>query len=740
MSGSVETLPPENAGDPKLQRWVDLVTALLARRRAVTFDELVADVPAYAWPPIDGASLSAEQMAANRQRRDSTKRTFERDKDELRTFGFPIETEADSFGNSEGAYLMRRQEFYLPFLALVAPGKGNEPLRQLPPDSAAYRSKRTADSSYGSLAMLGFEPDELQAVVDAAACARELGDNTLALEATRALRKLAFDLPVGSTDGQATPTLRADAARHDAALFQTLATAVQRRKTVTMRYHAMGRDEERDRTIDPWGLFFLSGHWYCVARDHDANALRNFRLNRIARARVNSARPQSPDFTVPPDFRLRTHAASKEAWELGDDTPLDVVVRFRSSEGGAESESHRRHLAVRREAPFIRWLLSFGGDAIPESPAQIVESLRTALDRVAESLDRAETRANAMGDALQSPPAPPPRPAPRPARFTDTAVAQLRRLLEVLPHLAGGDDVPIDELLQRTGLPYETLRDDVYALICRYDVPAGFVEGVQLYLTSEHVSAVTQAFQRPMRLVATEVCAIALGLSVLARLRPPDERGVIERTKARLRAVMADIGNDPLIEGIAATLHDGGTLNTLYAVRTAIEARQVLQIVYRKPDAASAEPREIEPYALVSSGARLYVVAQCRRAAALRLFRVDRIETAAASGETFTVPGSFSVDDVLARGKAFLQAQHDLLVVRYAPSIARWIAEREGVLCEADGSLTLSHPLADSAWAMRHVLQYAGDAELLAPASLRVRMRERLAHMREALTSEQPTG
>jgi predicted DNA-binding transcriptional regulator YafY len=737
-------MPPESAGNDKLQRWVDLVTALLTRRLPATFDEVATQVPAYARALQAHTNLDE---AERKRRKETIKRTFERDKDELRAFGFPIETERDPSGNSDGRYTLKKQDFYLPYLALVAPGSGAAPLTRLPADAPAQANRARAGSMYSALALLAFEPDELQAVVDAAACARELGDPTLALEATRALRKLAFDLPVRDGDANAAPTARHDAAQHDTAIFQQLAGAVQRRKRVTIRYHAMGRDEERERTIDPWGLFFLSGHWYCVARDHEVDALRNFRLNRVRRVAVNSSKPQTADFVVPPTFRLRDHAASRQAWELGDETPLEIIVQFRATGGAHDAHTlgdplpptanglTRRRFAVRRTEPFVRWLLAAAGDAIPEAPPGIVAQLQAALDRLDTSLETADARARELGDALRAPTAPPPRPPARPTRLTETALHQLRRLLEVLPHLAGGDDIPIDDLLARTGLPFETLRDDVYALITRYDDPAGFVEGVQLYFTAEHMSAVSEAFRRPMRLVATEVCAIALGLSVLAHLRPPDERAVIERARTRLRGVMASIGNDPLLEGIAATLHEGGTLATLHTVRAALTAREVLRMTYRKPDALTAEPREIEPYALVASGARLYVVAHCRRAHALRLFRVDRIQTAEPTGEQFTLPGDFSLDQVLARGKAFLQGAHDLLVVRYAPAIARWIAEREGVECDADGSVTLSHPLADPMWAMRHVAQYAGDAELLAPASLRTQLRERLAQLREALTT-----
>ena len=65
--------------DPKLQRWIDLLAALLAHRHPVTFDELAANVPAYR----DTGGTRAKKLA-------SIKRTFERDKAELLALGVPI--------------------------------------------------------------------------------------------------------------------------------------------------------------------------------------------------------------------------------------------------------------------------------------------------------------------------------------------------------------------------------------------------------------------------------------------------------------------------------------------------------------------------------------------------------------------------------------------------------------------------------------------------------------------------
>ena len=66
------------------------------------------------------------------------------------------------------------------------------------------------------------------------------------------------------------------------------------------------------------------------------------------------------------------------------------------------------------------------------------------------------------------------------------------------------------------------------------------------------------------------------------------------------------------------------------------------------------------------------------------------------------------------------------------PRIARWIAEREGKTLAEDGSLTMEHPLADTDWAVRHVLQYGPEVTVLEPAEVREAVVQRLQGMANA--------
>ncbi len=349
----------------KVQRWIDLLAAMLAHRLPVTFDQLVAHVPAY----LEDGSVAADGASP------TLKRMFERDKVELRDLGVPIETLGED-GSEEMAYRLRPNAFYLPYLAIVADRGVKAPVTV---DRYGFRSLET----------LAFEPDELVAIVEAARQVAQVGDPQLADEARSAIRKLAFDLPLGVADGPGDTLIVAQQPSADPDLLATLGDALFRRKRMSFRYRAMEADGSAVREVEPYGLFFTGGHWYLAARDVARDGLRNFRVSRMLDPKVNSAKAATPDYTVPGSFALREHAGSRQAWEIGDGDAFDATVEFRGHAGAVRaaaalgepvtgSETMRR-FRVRRCDSFARWLLSFGGDAMPVSPEPLQREFRALV-------------------------------------------------------------------------------------------------------------------------------------------------------------------------------------------------------------------------------------------------------------------------------------------------------------------------------------------------------------------------
>ncbi|MGB5303850.1 MAG: hypothetical protein WBP17_11920, partial [Gemmatimonadota bacterium] len=66
----------------KTQRWLDLIAFLVGRKVPVEVDQVMEAVPAYA----------EKYSEADETARQTVRRMFERDKDELKKLGIPIET------------------------------------------------------------------------------------------------------------------------------------------------------------------------------------------------------------------------------------------------------------------------------------------------------------------------------------------------------------------------------------------------------------------------------------------------------------------------------------------------------------------------------------------------------------------------------------------------------------------------------------------------------------------------
>jgi len=311
--------------------------------------------------------------------------------------------------------------------------------------------------------------------------------------------------------------------------------------------------------------------------------------------------------------------------------------------------------------------------------------------------------------------------------MTETAAARLRRMLLLIPHLADGDEHSVDELARALGTDRETVVRDIETLVTRDDDPGGFVPGVHVYLTGDRVGVTTLPFRRPMRLTSSELCALELGLAMLRTERPPDDRAVVNRALERLRQAAMQVPSDVVVapEREGSGPHVANP-QALAAVKTAMTTRRKIRIRYRGAARAEATDRTVDPYALVIASGRWFVIANCESAGDLRSFRLDRMETVAPTNDPYDIPMTFSVDQHLNDRKVLRAGAPASMRVRYSARIARWIAEREDVPVDADGSLTMTHPLLDVQWGVRHVLQYGPDAEVLEPADVRAEVARRL--------------
>lgn len=350
-------MPPDNS---KVRRWVELISALLGAQRSLTFLEIAGKVPAYM---VNGEAPRSREEAA------APKRAFERDKDELRDLGVPIESVSEP-GEEGFLYSLQVADFYQPYVNIVS-------------ERGVQRADKVTRRGYQSVESLNFDPDELQIIAAAAARTVQIGDASLAEMARNAMRKFAYDQPIGAIEGRSDDVHVPPRTVADARLLSRLGSALFKRKRISGHYHSMGSATPTERTVEPYGLFYVSGHWYLCARDVDKAELRNFRVSRMSGVRMNTSAPNTRDYEIPGEFSLREHAKSRQAWEIGDVDSIDAMVDFRGHSGATMaaraigepvdgSDVHRR-FTVRRSDNFARWVMSFAGEIVPVTPDTLVQ-------------------------------------------------------------------------------------------------------------------------------------------------------------------------------------------------------------------------------------------------------------------------------------------------------------------------------------------------------------------------------
>ena len=204
----------------KTERLLSLVVCLLSARRYLTAAQIRDAVPGY--------PDSFEAF----------KRMFERDKDELRELGIPLETGINPGSEEESGYRISRQAYELPEI-------------RLEPDEAAVLG----------LAARVWRRAELAGAAEGA------------LLKLRAAGIEAEDMSQPGIE----PRLQTGEAA-----FGPLWEAVRDRRPVTFGYLAAGRSTPQQRKLEPWGVVNRRGRWYVVGLDGDRGEQRVFRLSRIS--------------------------------------------------------------------------------------------------------------------------------------------------------------------------------------------------------------------------------------------------------------------------------------------------------------------------------------------------------------------------------------------------------------------------------------------------------------------------
>ncbi len=276
---------------------------------------------------------------------DAFDRMFDRDKEELRVLGVPIEVGSVEKGfEDEVGYRVSRAQFELPEISLEA-------------DEAA--------------------------VVGLAA--RVWQHASLASATTQGLRKLR----AGGVDvDESALTILEPQLATDEPAFDEVFQAVTTRTAVEFGYRRSGAAEVTERHLEPWGIVSWHGHWYVVGHDRDRDAPRMFRVSRIEGVVTPLGEPGG--YQPPDDLDLRALASSLAPPHPHSSATLRVrhgsgdSLRRRAARSGPADEGWTEiELPYGSGSSLAEELSSYGPDVIVVAPDEVREAVVRRLSLVA---------------------------------------------------------------------------------------------------------------------------------------------------------------------------------------------------------------------------------------------------------------------------------------------------------------------------------------------------------------------
>lgn len=299
-----------------------------------------------------------------------------------------------------------------------------------------------------------------------------------------------------------------------------------------------------------------------------------------------------------------------------------------------------------------------------------------------------------------------------PKRPADTAASRLSRLLALVPWLSAHQGVTIDEAAAHFAVTPEQLEKDLWLLVCsgRPGHQHDDLVDIQFWDEDRRITVLDpQTLDRPLRLSPDEAASLLVALRVLAQVPGPHDRAALAGATAKLEAAAG--GALAAADGVTVAVVGTGDPDVAAAVSRGLAEGRRLHLRYVGSLDERTE-RDVDPMRVLTLDGRTYLEAWCRRAEAVRTFRLDRIEAAEVLDLAAEVPEDAVPVDL---GKGVLRPEGAPVRLALRPEAA-WIAEEnpvDSVSDLGDGRREVVMPVADERWLVRLLLRQGSSVTVL---------------------------
>lgn len=301
---------------------------------------------------------------------------------------------------------------------------------------------------------------------------------------------------------------------------------------------------------------------------------------------------------------------------------------------------------------------------------------------------------------------------------------RLERMVEMLSLIDRGETVTPKSLAAHFGVAERTIYRDMGILSIDFPVSFDeekgsyrFTEGYSLKkidLSKDELRAllVSKAFLSKMG----EGVSNAYG-SLIKKLNAEMSAKSGQRLKSTTQNYWFDI--DP-VDNFASVKKQ------FDSVQKALDEKISLEITYRRMQRDKQETvRVIDPYGLFFSSGVWYVLAYCRLRKAVRVFALDCIKRIKETGNSYTIPPDFSMDEYFKAGWHMIRYGDPVEVkLRFSKDTAPWITRKkwhptQKIEKNKDGSIIFSVTLKGTKELRWWVYHWGTNCEVISPPEFR---------------------
>jgi proteasome accessory factor C len=286
-------------------------------------------------------------------------------------------------------------------------------------------------------------------------------------------------------------------------------------------------------------------------------------------------------------------------------------------------------------------------------------------------------------------------------KATQTPLGRAARLLDLVPYLASHQGIELLTLAKEFDVSQSQMVADLTTLwMC--GLP-GYtpLELMELSFESGFVTIHNaETLAHPRTLSDEESIALLLGLDLVIESLPDDRQDLktialdlVARLSAR-SSLPAKLSAIPVIPGSIRSI-----------IEKAVRDKSGVEIVYHSSYSDTITRRTVLPIELRMENGSEYLWGVCQKASALRIFRVDRIQSVAVTTVEKIPTGA-------------VQDNHKIEYTILAHSREREVMERFALKPDALGGAIETSSFSRE-WIRRSILASSGSVELVAPSEIR---------------------